>query len=178
MGSGNPMGMGMSGMGQVSSLPPGQGGYGNSSMLQVSGGTINPAGVANGNNNGQGNVSSVTSVNSVSDMGGSGMQNQMNSASNPMVSSLAPSIGGMGGNLMSNPGYQPGSQVGMSARSQGGDQTGYSQGGGGSASGDNNNTNVLSLLLKGDRPSVKSQMGMRPMRHPSQPVCVYAMQSD
>ena len=164
--SSNPMGAGMGGMGQVGNVPPV--GYGNGVMLQGGGGMANPAGIGNGNNNGQGNGSSVTSAN-VSDLGVS-MTNPINSSSNPMVSSLAPSIGGLGGNMMSNPSYQSGSQVGMSARTQAGDQSGYIQGGGVPSSGDNN-TNVLSLLLKGDKPSVRSQMGMsRPLRHPAQPV--------
>ena len=168
MGSANPMGMG--GMGPMG--PMGPVGYGNSSMLQPSGGMVNPGVAANGNGNGQGNGSSVASATNVSDMGVNSMPNQTNTSSTPMVSSLAPSIGGMGGNMMSTPAYQPGSQVGMSARSQAGDQTGYTQGGGVPTSGDNN-TNVLSLLLKGDRPSVRSQVGMnRPLRHPSQPVCI------
>ena len=161
--------MGMSGMSQMSNMPPG--GYPNNMMSGNMGSGVqsNNNIVGNNNTNGQNNTSAVSLSTTASDIGGANNMSHMSGGNNPMLNRMTTSsMGGMGGAMMNSSPYgQTANPANITARSQAGDQTGYNQGGGASSGSDNH---VLSVLL--NKP-VKPQMNMnRALRLPNTQVTV------
>ena len=161
--------MGMSGMGQMSNIPPG--GYPNNMMSGNMGSGVqsNNSNVGNNSTNGQGNAGAVSLSTTASDMSGANNMSHM-SGGNMLNRMTTSSIGGMGGSMMNSSPYgQTTNPASMPARSQQtGDQAGYNQGGGVPSSSDKH---VLSVLL--NKPSARPQMNMgRHLRLPNSQVTV------